>query len=296
MKIVFRADDVGYTHVHNLGTLKTLEEGVVSDCECMFDWPDVVEMLDYLSDKPWISVGWHPHMWGHPVLDPSEVPSLCTPDGNFKWKRINQCEHPVEGIVYDEMIKEFRAQMEFCKEHLGRYPDIHYANLPAKGEKEQAILQVVEEYHIPYGFMNNERHGRVTTAKEEYRHLNIWGAMESAPRDDLVVLPGHKSVLNVLNFLKYDPEGSILSMPIDDNKIVVKVLHPGYLDDTVLREQSCNIHRVKDVEVFTSPRVRQWVIDNKVEIVNQYDAIFGTSRYQDHLKEINSPLWIGNMK
>ena len=37
MKIVFRADDVGYTHVHNLGTLKTLEEGVVSDCECMFD-------------------------------------------------------------------------------------------------------------------------------------------------------------------------------------------------------------------------------------------------------------------
>ncbi|MBQ1827127.1 MAG: ChbG/HpnK family deacetylase [Erysipelotrichaceae bacterium] len=294
MKIVFRADDVGYTHVHNLGTLEAIENGVVSDCECMFDWPDVVEMLQYLSDKPWISVGWHPHMWGHPVLDPSEVPSLVTPDGNFKWKRIDQCEHPVEGVVYEEMVKEFRAQMELCKKYLGRYPDIHYGDDRPGDDKQRAIMQVVKEYGIPYGFMNNERHGMVSKARPEYEHLNIWGTYE-VPQEGLVTLPGHKSTLNVLNFLKYDPEKAILDLPIEDDKIIVKVLHPGYLDKTVLKEQSCNIHRVKDVEVFTSPKVKQWIIDNKVEIVNQYDAIFGTSRYQDHLKEINSPLWIGNM-
>lgn len=296
MKIVFRADDVGYTHVHNLGTLQAIENGVVSDCECMFDWEGVIEMLQYLSDKPWISVGWHTHMWGRPVLDPGEVPSLVNENGDFKWKRINQCDHPVEGVKYDEMLKEFRAQMELCKKYLGRYPDIHYGNKPTNNEKDAAIMQVVEELGIPYGFMNNERHGRITRAREEYQHLNIWGTMETLPREDLVVLPGHKSTLNVLNFLKYDPEEAILKMPIDDSKIMVKILHPGYLDDTVLREQSCNIHRVKDVEVFTSPNVKRWIIENKIEIVNQYDAIFGTTRFQDHLKEIGSPLWAGNFK
>ena len=296
MKIIFRADDVGYTHVHNLGTLKAIEDGVITHCDCMFDWPGVVEMLEYLRDKPWISVGWHPHLWGHPILDPSEVPSLVSADGNFKWKRIDQKEHPVEGVDYEEMVKEFRAQMEFCKEHLGRYPDVYHGGGNPNDPKAKALLQVADEYHLPHSFMNNKRHGRVTTASEEFRHLNIWGTMETTSQEGLVVLPGHSSTLNVLNFLQYDPESAILKLPIEDDKITVKILHPGYLDDTILREQSCNIHRVRDVEAFTSPRVRQWIIDNKVEMVNTYDALYGTSRYQDHLKEINSPLWIGNMK
>ncbi len=295
MKIVFRADDVGYTHVHNLGTLETLENGVVSDCECMFDWPDVVEMLEYLSTRPWISVGWHPHMWGRPVLDPSEVPSLVDENGNFKWKRIDLKEHEVTGVVYEEMLKEFRAQMEFCKEHLGRYPDIHYGWDNVRNEKEKAVIEVVKEYGIPYGFMYHDYYGHTAEPKEEYRHLNIHNG-KNLPKEGLVTLPGHKSTLNVLNFLKYDPEGDILATPVEDDKIIVRVLHPGYLDLTVVQEQTCNIHRVRDVEAFTSEKVKRWIIDNRIEIVNQYDAIFGTSRYQDHLKEIDSPLWIGNMK
>ncbi len=148
MKIIFRCDDVGYTHVHNLGTLKTIEHGFTTHCDCMFDWPDVVEMLEYLRERPWISVGWHTHMWGHPVLDPSEVPSLVTADGNFKWKRVNQQEHPVEGVKYDEMIKEFRAQMEYCKQYLGRYPDVYYGGGNPKDEKSKAQLEVVKELKV----------------------------------------------------------------------------------------------------------------------------------------------------
>ena len=296
MKIVFRADDVGYTHVHNLGTIQAIENGVVTHCDCMFDWPGVIEMLEYLKERPWISVGWHTHMWGHPVLDPKEVPSLVREDGNFKWKRIDQKEHPVEGIDYDEMLKECYAQMELCKKYLGRYPDVYYGGGNNDDIKGQAILAVVKDLKIPYGFMNNERHGRITRATDEFKDRNIWGTMETTSQEGLVVLPGHKSTLNVLNFLKYDPEEAILNMPIDDDKIIVKILHPGYLDDTVMREQTCNIHRVKDVEVFTSPKVKQWIIDNKIEMMNQYDALFGTTQYQDHLKQIGSPLWIGNFK
>ena len=295
MKMIFRADDVGYTHVHNLGTLQAIENGVVSDCECMFDWPDVIEMLEYLSDKPWISVGWHTHMWGHPVLDPSEVPSLVNENGDFKWKRIDQKEHPVEGIVYEEMVKEFRAQMELCKKYLGRYPDMHYGSLPPRDEKSRAIMQVIQELNIPYGFVNNFMHGRMNV-QEQYKHLNMWEVVHNVNEEGMVILPGHRSTYNVLNFLKYDPLKDILDLPIEDDKIMLYVLHPGYLDDTVMREQSCNIHRVKDVEVYTSPVLKQWIIDNRIEIISPADAINGTNLFQEHLKEINSPLWIGNMK
>ena len=63
-----------------------------------------------------------------------------------------------------------------------------------------------------------------------------------------------------------------------------------------MREQTCNIHRVKDVEVYTSKELKKWIIDNRIEIISPADAINGTDLFQQHLKDIDSPLWIGNMQ
>lgn len=35
---------------------------------------------------------------------------------------------------------------------------------------------------------------------------------------------------------------------------------------------------------------------NRGELINIHDALYGTNQFQNRLKEINSPLWIGNMK
>ena len=45
-----------------------------------------------------------------------------------------------------------------------------------------------------------------------------------------------------------------------------------------------------------SNEFKEWIINNKIELISQRDAIYGTSEFQNHLKEINSPLWIGNYK
>ena len=104
----------------------------------------------------------------------------------------------------------------------------------------------------------------------------------------------HKS-LNVVDFPFYDPAGAIMEMPIDDSVIYMRSQHPGYLDDYVLAESSCTIPRVKDVEALCSPELKAWIIKNRIELVNHRDVLYGSSEYQDHLKDINSPLWIGNM-
>ena len=282
MKVVFRADDVGYTDVHNIGTWKTIEEGVVSSVDLMLDTPGFEDACKYLKDKPWISIGWHAHFWGRPVLDPSEVPSMVNEEGKFKWRKDKKLMMEVD---YDEAVKECRAQIERLKELTGRIP---LTGGVGRGPLGEAMKTVCDEYGIHYGFSGGLGYGkRVIEPKEEYKHLNIQEWVDHSGK--------HHKTLNVVDFPFYDPVGAIMEMPIDDSIIWVRSQHPGYLDDYVLAESSCTIPRVKDVEAYCSPVLKQWIIDNKIEIINQHDALYGTNQYQDHLKEINSPLWIGNM-
>ena len=289
MKVVFRADDVGYTHVHNLGTFKTMLEGFTTHCDVMLDWPDTMEALEFLKERPWISVGWHTHFWGYPTLPVEQVPSLVDETGRFKWRRLNQSEHPVEGVVYEELLAECRAQIEKCKEVLGRVPSTCTV-VGDNGCKAQVIMQVCDEYGIAYNFMGgNGPKGKVHVPDEKYAHLHIKEYFTSNIHPSTPTLRVHL-------FDAYDPAQAIVDMPIEEDTIYVRSLHPGYLDDLVLSEHHCTIHRVKDVEAYCDPRVYQWILEHQIELINKHDALYGTSQYQDYLKTINSPLWMGNMK
>ena len=277
MKVIFRADDVGYTNIHNQGTWKAIEEGVVTAVDLMLDCPGFEDACEYLKDKPWLTVGWHTHMWGRPVLDPSEVPSLVNEQGRFKWRKDHKLEND---IVYEEALREFDAQIRRCRDLLGRIPETCGRGRSLMGK---AINEICDQYGIVYGFAGGLGYDRKEhVADEPYRHLNI---------KEYVDLSGkHTKTLKTEDFAYYDPAGSILDMPIEENTIWLRSQHPGYLDDYVLAESSCTIPRVKDVEAYTCDRVKNWVKENHIELVNTHDALYGTSQYQDHLREIHSPL------
>lgn len=301
MKVIFRADDVGYTNVHNMGTWKTIEDGVVTSCDTMLDTPGFKDACEYLKDKPWISIGWHTHFWGRPVLSASEVPSMVNAEGRFKWRKDRSAANEVD---YNEAVKELRAQIERCKDWLGRIPDTTGLSSigpggsarRAQGQEienhegplSRALRTVCDEYGIAYGFIGGTGYGgKVTIPDDKYKALNIQEWVE----------PTHKfsKTLKVEDFPYYNPLGAIMAMPIDDSVIWMRSQHPGYLDDYVLAESSCTIPRVRDVEALCSPELKKWIIENKIELVNHRDALYGTHEFQDHLKEINSPLWLGNM-
>lgn len=82
-KMIVQADDVGFSNVCNTGSFKTMEEGVVTVAAIMLADPGTVDALERLKALPWISVEWHMHMWGAPVLDPKLVPSLVEKEGQF---------------------------------------------------------------------------------------------------------------------------------------------------------------------------------------------------------------------
>ncbi|MGN1054189.1 MAG: ChbG/HpnK family deacetylase, partial [Erysipelotrichaceae bacterium] len=75
-RLIIRADDFGYTRIHNLGTFEAIDNGIVTSVDMMLDTPGSIDAMERIKDYPWISIGWHAHFWGRPVLDPSEVPSM----------------------------------------------------------------------------------------------------------------------------------------------------------------------------------------------------------------------------
>ncbi len=283
MKVIMRADDVGYTDVCNLGCWKTIDEGVVTSCDVMLDTPGFEDAARFLKDRPWISIGWHTHFWGRPVLSAAEVPTLVNKEGRFKW---GEHRKNCNDIDYDEALKECRAEIERCRDLMGRIPDT--GGMVPQDLLGQAIRAVCDENNIAYGFLQGDSYGgRTMVALEKYRDLNIheWIDLEHK----------HTKSLDVVDFPYYDPAGAIMDMPVDDSIIWMRSQHPGYLDDYVLADNSCTIPRVKDVEALCSDEVKDWIRANKIELINHRDALYGTSEYQDHLKDINSPLWIGNM-
>ncbi len=283
MKVIMRADDVGYTDVCNLGCWKTIDEGVVTSCDVMLDTPGFEDAARFLKDRPWISIGWHTHFWGRPVLSSAEVPTLVNKEGRFKW---GEHRKNCNDIDYDEALKECRAEIERCRDLMGRIPDT--GGMMSHDLLGKAIRTVCDENHIAYGFLQGTTYGgRTMVALEQYRDLNIqeWVDLEHK----------HSKSLDVVDFPYYDPTGTIMDMPIDDSIIWMRSQHPGYLDDYVLSDNSCTIPRVKDVEALCSDEVKDWIRANKIELINHRDALYGTSEYQNHLRDINSPLWIGNM-
>ncbi len=120
--MVVRADDVGHSKVYNIGTFEAIENGVVTAVDIMLDSPGTEDALERLKEFPWISIGWHMHMWGAPVLDPKQVPSLVEKGGQFDG-RFRMDLSQAQDVVYAEAVKELRAQLDRCIRILGRVPD-----------------------------------------------------------------------------------------------------------------------------------------------------------------------------
>lgn len=283
-RLIFRVDDLGYTPGYDAGAERAFEEGVGTSADVMFDSKDCIEILKWLKDRPWLSIGWHRHLWERPVLPAEEVPSLVNEEGRFKWGHRHQ--ELMQEATYEDARKEFEAEMKLCYEYLGRYPDtagLRNDDIPL----EHAFQDVLDEYGITYNYFVAERkHKNPDIVDEKYKNLNI------ICKD---IATGKGFALEYFNV--YEPLKTMMNVQwTEKEEIYFYGWHPGYCDEYIMRESTCNLHRCKELEAMISPELKDWILANHIELINQRDAIHGTNEYQNHLKVIDSPLYIGNMK
>ena len=89
----------------------------------------------------------------------------------------------------------------------------------------------------------------------------------------------------------------LLEQPEDT--IAVQYWHPGYLDYFNYREGDYGPNakyfttiRIVDVHALTSPLLKNWIREHKIELINFRDALYGTRDYQNHLSHVGSELYV----
>lgn len=283
MKLIVRADDVGYTVAYNMGTEKAIQEGIVTSADLMLNCPGFEDAVERLKKYPFLSIGWHSHFWGKPVLSPQEVPSMVNEKGWFKFRKDQSLKDTCD---YDEVVKECRAQVERCIRLLGKAPD--YTHSSRGGVFEEARRQVCDEYGIKYGFCTKMKPdgGFVETPKEEYAALGIYMVNQPAT----VYKPSFDDSMKVRR--TYDPVKYYQSNAENmlEKKVCITAWHPGFLDDHILKESSCAEARIVDMIALCSDDLKTWIRENHVELINYRDALYGTREYQNHLKVTGSDL------
>ncbi len=301
MKFIMRIDDVGYSHIHNYGSFRAIDEGIATSADVMLECPGTVEALEFLRERPWISVGWHTHFWGSPVLPAEKVPSLVeVRKGEVRFKKeLSRLEDVNENEIYEEM----RAQIERCITVLGRTPDTG-AGGHGKTPFSQTLLRISKEYGMPYDIFADAKH---QPPSEFMKYLNIepheptQGHIYSANPESVLGLNSWKKreTMTVREAVSYDPWRYFLEDPANmlayaDDEYVFTALHPGNIDEYVMSGGS-NINyylcRPIDTECLCSKEIHDWIKDNNVELCNFRDALYGTRSYQNHLRHVGSDLY-----
>lgn len=321
-KMVVRADDIGMSKVCNIGTFEAIQNGVVTAAAVMLADPGTEDALERLKAYPWLSIDWHMHMWGAPVTDASRVPSLVERDGPFAGRfRMDLAQ--AQDVVFAEAVTELRAQLLRCDRILGKVPDTGSAG-NNRSPWGKAVQQVTDEFGLVYNFSANqaipekylqhikEAQGRGeewakyyssapnqgSKADEKWASRKIYTAAGPAAYGDLLT----DSISSVEK--NYDPvlfytedRAGILKTPMD--WITWQAWHPGYVDYYVYRlgervnrarAQQFVVGRTQDVAAMCDIRLRNWIKQNNIELVNFRDALYGSNEYQNHLKAIGSDL------
>jgi predicted glycoside hydrolase/deacetylase ChbG (UPF0249 family) len=301
-KMIVRADDVGATDVYNLGVFEAIDNGVVTWADIMLDTPGSVDALRKLKARPWISVGWHTHMWGTPLLAASEVPSLVVPQDQEFAGRFRTDLQTAQDVVYEEILAELRAQMRLSIRYMGRPPTFapsRFGPVNTDTPFMRARQKVVEEFGMIDGWYNGM--GKVP-ADPKYASRKIWytdmipGVKDFYLSDSVVEW---ETKYSPANYYLQDRGGNLKLM--DEGWVTVRAWHPGYLDlwtylsmergDRTMSRRF-TLPRLLDLEGLTSRRLKQWIIDNRITLVSPHDALFNQNIYQEHLKRTGSDLYM----
>ena len=92
----------------NIGTFTAIDGGLPTSVDIMLDSPGSVDALERMRKYPWLSLGWHMHMWGTPVLPKARVPSLVEHGGQFDGRFRTDLTRAAE-VNFDEAVAELRT-------------------------------------------------------------------------------------------------------------------------------------------------------------------------------------------
>ena len=247
IKILVRADDLGYSEAFNYGLARAVKSGIVRSVGVMPNMEWAEHGVNLIKDTD-VTFTVHANICqGKPICDPNLVPSLVDEKGFFKDKSLYR-EAKEDFVVLEEVLMEVEAQYLRLVEMIGRKPFMVEAHAVPSANFNKAIGILNEKYGLTgMGFVP----GRGPKIGNHVMKFS----MDSGNAD-------------------YNPFESFKKaamLPEADDECAMMVLHPGYVDEYVLTTSYITTARALEVAFATSAEVPKWCEENGVKLMTYAD-------------------------
>lgn len=256
MKLLIQSDDYGITKAVSLGIIEAIKNGLVRNTGLFVNMPWVEEVIELI--KPYldqIAFGLDLNIsTGPSVLKKTEIPSLVLENGNFLTSSMNRSldneDNNFDHVIYDEVYKEFEAQIQKFIDLVGKNPDYLHAHAYSTPTVEKVSIELSNKYNIPYS-------------------IQLFRMKQMAPSD----MGWYKFPPTLENQLKSSLKDYILN---DKNHYLkhnygVLICHCGYVDGELFDYSSFNLYRAKDLEAMLDSQVKNWILNNDIELITYKD-------------------------
>lgn len=248
-KIIVRADDLGYSKAINLGISETVHKGIINNVGVMVNMPETENGLNLIKDAN-VCLGLHTVICaGRPLTDPKLIPSITNDDGAFVHSKVyRSTKH--DFVNLDEVVMEIEAQYQKFVELVGHDPEYFEGHAVVSDNFIKGLKIVADRHNLK--FLDFALGPDSDSVPFEGRRLHVY--MESMGN----------------NYNPYDTLKRAAKAKYDDGYSMM-VCHPGYLDNYILTHSSLTIPRTQEVAMLTDSKTKEWLKDNKVELLKYSD-------------------------
>ena len=245
-KILVRADDLGYSEAFNYGLARAVKSGIVRSVGVMpnMEWAEHgVRLLDGTD----VTFTVHANICqGRPLTDPKLIPSLVDETDEFKDKELYRAAKE-DFVNLDEVFMEVEAQYLRLVELTGKKPYMVEAHAVPSNNFMKAIVMVAQKYGV------------------EHLKFGSGGAKIGATTLKFSMDSGNPG---------YDPFESFKKaalQPMGADEAALMVLHPGFVDEYVLKTSYITTQRAQEVAFAINPEVPKWCQENGVKLITYAD-------------------------
>lgn len=264
--LIVNADDFGLSPGVSEGIIKAHTEGILTSTTFMVNFPWAKECAAMLKGVPDLGVGIHLNMTtGRPVLPPEQVPSLVDSDG----KMSKDYFHLRFRVKPEDVEREWAAQVELGIKLLGGAPthlDTHGYTQGYAGFAK-ALVAVAKRFGIPAVRVLRpgpdipkpatfRKWSPLDLVYNRYLSASLQVIASSGLRHVDRTLVGDLDLSRLLSRLEQVTEGT-----------TELVVHPGYVDDTLLSVSSMREKRLVELAALTDPEAIRLVERRSIGLV-----------------------------
>ncbi len=277
MKLIVQADDFAMTDALAEGIIKCAKDGILTQTGLMTNGPHAEYYARKIMEEcPHIALGQEINLVsGRPISDPKDIPSLVDENGVL----IRSVVHKEMDLTdwhhtrYEDSFREIDAQVAKYIEITGHKP--YFIGLHSYHNEE--MMKAMNDVQDKYDIHDHEKVYQEIGLKPQ---MGPWYPLKNAIIKEGEPVKNDSAEVTSLDYqINFDAVemflngqcGYITDYVNDPDKVTMLHTHAGYIDKELISMSTLKTTRLVELNLLTSDKIKQWIKDNNVELVNMRD-------------------------